>query len=731
MVTDPISSHSNSRKWQYLVPVVTLVCLSIVASQIDVRALAKSLANIPWEALAGAGALMLLGALLAALRLRFIAADIGTSLSARDTLLALSVGQIVGVATVQFFGQIAARSALLGHRGVSAPANIAIALVERLVALTISLALAVSGAGYLFGTVSIGKSVEGALFIYLLVSLLLAVCSSALFGWGPAAIKLLGGGIGRRAFVSLSRTAVLTLMIQLATLSAYLLIAVPLAKTLPLPQLIAAALVVMFAASLPISFAGWGVRELSAVIALSAIGMSNADALAVAIAIGVLAIVAVVVIAALAVLLPPGRASVAASKRPSTSINIEDFVMLVLPAAAATAVFFQIHIPIGDSTVNVNLADPVAILGAFVFIVYYTVRRQETWRLEGLRWYILALTSVLCGAFLIGYLRYGWIDWAFTNKLMGWLVLLAYGATGALIVHRFSAEGATVIANSYGAAGASVVVGAVIMIAITKAGIAIPTAVFVIPIEGFSQNRNAFAFTLLMGVCLGPLMSHRLRPWLIGILATGIVLTNSLSGIAALAIVFAAAWFSGTFSWRELANAVGVCIGVVTLIDSVPYIVVASIYILNTLDSVSSPATVSNAAPFDWIRINPKGFEGSNTERMKTLFDGLALFEKHPGFGAGLGAYIASQTGNAAVIHSTPIWLLAETGIVGFAVFFAFAAHILIQECRHFRSDRASTAVVLAAISFIIMSLVHELMYQRAFWLVLGVALSMPKYRRR
>ncbi len=57
---------------------------------------------------------LLLSALLATIRFGSCASDLGHSLSPREAMLALSVGQIVGTLTVQYFGQIAARSALLG-----------------------------------------------------------------------------------------------------------------------------------------------------------------------------------------------------------------------------------------------------------------------------------------------------------------------------------------------------------------------------------------------------------------------------------------------------------------------------------------------------------------------------------------------------------------------------------------------------------------------------------------
>ena len=62
----------------------------------------------------------------------------------------------------------------------------------------------------------------------------------------------------------------------------------------------------------------------------------------------------------------------------------------------------------------------------------------------------------------------------------------------------------------------------------------------------------------------------------------------------------------------------------------------------------------------------------SGGQHLLTIEQGLAMFLAHPLFGAGLGAYMADQlstTGVPLLIHSTAVWLLAETGLVGFAVF--------------------------------------------------------------
>jgi uncharacterized membrane protein YbhN (UPF0104 family) len=88
------------------------------------------------------------------------------------------------------------------------------------------------------------------------------------------------------------------------TLAAYVALERALAPHIGIVSLAAASCIVMLAASLPVSFGGWGLRELSAVVALQAIGLSAASALLTALLIGFLSLA---VIAGTAVFIMLGR----------------------------------------------------------------------------------------------------------------------------------------------------------------------------------------------------------------------------------------------------------------------------------------------------------------------------------------------------------------------------------------------------------------------------------------
>jgi O-antigen ligase len=121
--------------------------------------------------------------------------------------------------------------------------------------------------------------------------------------------------------------------------------------------------------------------------------------------------------------------------------------------------------------------------------------------------------------------------------------------------------------------------------------------------------------------------------------------------------------------------------------------------------------------------------ESSNVERIASLQGALKIFLDHPIFGGGLGLFVAEhlrQFGKTLVIHSTPLWLLAETGIVGLFVVATLFARVLNSEFRLVvRGDSIALMIVLMLLALGIVSLVHDLFYQRGFWFLFGAAMAM------
>ena len=453
-------------------------------------------------------------------------------------------------------------------------------------------------------------------------------------------------------------------------------------------------------------------------LALGVVGVKAATAVAISVVIGALALGAVIIVAGVAAIITASTKDAAAQLATERDdSNIADMLKWTLPLAAATAVFFQGFIPTGSALLNVNLADPIVILGAAVFILGYIFNDRARWRFAWLNTGVIAATAVIMPCYLHGYYVIGWTDWAFTNRLVGWFVLLCYGMTGSLITLHAGKPGAEMFARTFIGSAAAIVLFEINLITMAAAGVTFPTDVLVIPIVGFSQNRNAFSFAMLLAISVLPLLPRRIRTMALAILVLGLWFAGSRAALGTVAIVVGLIWYLKVLSIREIFLAVLGFVIALLAIAAIPYVV-----------SIITPDWV---APSSYLRgvpvlIDSSVYGSSNMQRLKSMTDGVSLFFSHPIFGVGLGVYMHEQLrmGTALVIHSTPIWLLAEGGIVGLAVFAIPCGLIFMNAWRARQNDMFEQSVILTLVTFAVMSSVHELLYQRMLWLVLGVALA-------
>ena len=135
----------------------------------------------------------------------------------------------------------------------------------------------------------------------------------------------------------------LTLLVHIPLQAAYVIVAHILSPQTPVADLIAASAIVMFATSVPISLAGWGMREMSAVAGLGAIGVPAHAALTAAVTIGICSLLVVGVLAAIScrrhVRKPP-------KVEPVKPIDYYLVLTWAIPIGAAILVLFQVYVPV-------------------------------------------------------------------------------------------------------------------------------------------------------------------------------------------------------------------------------------------------------------------------------------------------------------------------------------------------------------------------------------------------
>jgi hypothetical protein len=456
------------------------------------------------------------------------------------------------------------------------------------------------------------------------------------------------------------------------------------------------------------------VREMSAIVALGAIGVAGNAALTAAIVIGAGSMLSMAVISM-------GGLWGSSKDRPVTepqavkSFDYEQALAWCLPIIVAVFVLFQIYVPIRSGLLNVNLADPVAMLAGVLFVLQAIKQRQlPQWRVGYLNLSVAAATVVLSGSLLLGAYRFGWTDWALVNRFFGWFILLAFAATGALIVTAGGRDAFKIILLTYAGAAAAVALLEIILVLVSALGVSLPPAL-IIPrsIVAFSQNHNFFAFQLLMAMAAALVLvrGRNLRILLWTVMLAAFWFTGSRTGWISIACVLATSIYLRAAPIREIAMSI-ICAGCIIMIMA----------ILQT-----------TSGALEYIQIVPSS--ASTHERIITIIGGWNLFIAHPIFGAGLGAFrnehILAASGIPLVIHSTAFWLLAELGLVGFLTFSVPAVYVWATEWFHARHQPESAVITLCFVALAVMSAPADMFYQRTFWLLIGAALALPRRSQR
>lgn len=550
----------------------TLLTGVLLCQAHDFAAAGRVTGGLPTAVIVGAFAAMTGGLLVSSIRHRAVMEALGLRLPFWLAFRANVLGLLGGLLFLQVIGQTLARTAVLARHGVGGATVVFANFCERAVAMLSLLGLGLCAGIYLYGGISFDTSGGGAPLVKTGIGIGLAV----------VAVLVAVPDLRSRVFAIRARPAAWavlgllghSLLVHGATLMAFVLLAQAMAPEVPLGQVAAASLLVMIAASLPISFAGWGVRELSAVHAFSLIGIGADKALAIAIVVGLGSLAAVLMLGLVASLMSGRTAAPAVVEGDVTTLREgSDALSLQLavwvPAMVALLVLFQIHVPtLAGSVVNVNLADPVAVLGGVLFVALFRQRGGSVslWRTQQLPACLAAVTVVIGLGFGIGLWRYGFIDWAFYNRLLGWFILLGYLATGALSFVVLGRAGRARMLSVLLASGLVIAGLEIGLTGLSLGGYAVGHLLPLGGIMGLSQNSNAFALQMLMLLALVLVLNSWAwddatsasvfgRSLVLAVILVALFLSRSRAGYVAGSVLIASAVVLRWAPWRVVVGA--------------------------------------------------------------------------------------------------------------------------------------------------------------------------------
>lgn len=402
---------------------------------------------------------------------------------------------------------------------------------------------------------------------------------------------------------------------------------------------------------------------------------------------------------------------------------------------------------------RLNLADallPVFLLSCLSCAVKeHSGLPQWTWRF--LPHTLFVLTLVMTASLFNGYLALGdWNTWALINKFIGWFVLLGYFFAGAWITHRFGSSGVALFLKSFLYSGIALLVAVMLSLFaehITNWEGKFP---FNYPAAGLMDNRNAYAFLILTLFIFSTVFLHResysflrfLAPLLWGLMPFFLLYNGSrilwvLFPLVALILIF---MDKGRSLFITLLPFAAGCILVGLLMAQdmpwkIRYLSVADN--ISTLVDHSKEEGLSQENAQAEILHQKLSYKG-DVNRILILNQSLALWKENPVFGTGLGVaqfhQIRENGKILSVIDSTPLWLLTETGLIGLGAFILFYFGLLVTLLRkgwgkEGRGEELYRTMTLFLIAFGAMSLLHEILYTRFVWVLIGLSFAVAKYQ--
>src|SRR3984957_14652646 len=544
-----------SRLQSILTGIATAVAVVLVVVSIDFTRLAASFHALRPAPVVLAVLLLAGNFLLAFCRFTSTLGALGVTLQRRSAAYAFALGNLAGQFLLNIIGQSLTRAMVLQASGVPLSATVAATYLERLLALATIGVGAVVSALVLFGSFGFELHDGGAYFVSVALATAAVLAAAGLPG--------LDAAIGAAQIRTMLRTSVrllpalaISVLAHLAMFGAYVVLVREFAPGIALARLTSLIVIVMFAAGLPVSWAGWGLREFGAVYALGAIGVPNEAAVLVAVMVGATSLLIAlaaggggggggVVVAAWLRPAPPAAAKPATPGGMARALAPSDpILMWTIGILTSCLIYLQLRVPTGPGELTINAADPLAITALFFAAVFaWTDRFLDLYPRLVLR-SIGVLAAALTLGLVVAWLGPGVSAWALLNRMLGFLFLLGYAAVPGLVVLIAGERARAILARTF-------VIAAVAICAIQVLAYVVHLYVMPLPLdffgylfarsgqlEGYAQNSNAFAFQLLMALAVAIAAWEKPtqgvpRPWLIAaaILLVTLALARSRAGI--------------------------------------------------------------------------------------------------------------------------------------------------------------------------------------------------------
>ena len=418
----------------------------------------------------------------------------------------------------------------------------------------------------------------------------------------------------------------------------------------------------------------------------------------------------------------------------------------------AFAFFLQVQITLFPSDdyigLRVNMADLLLPFAGLLIAGSLLLKKSQWpfWQTPFGYWAPVLLSIIVGLSLLNGYWVQGsWSHWALLNKGVGWAVLMAYLLAGAWFSTNKPDMNLRYFLVPFIAFLLITAAGEILLLMLYHTGIIPSLYVFgnklSWTIDGLMANRNAFAFLYLCALLLG---------------SAQLIRNNTLS--SSQRYLFKSQWFLLPLFFLLNLSRASLLIFVpfilyllfahrrIFLRDIMPFLIAGTLLtpmvdfdkverVSNNYQSLSRAIThVQSSESGDRHSLKETLYSGDKL-RIQIIQDCWEFIKQYPLTGAGIGTALKLQHDEdrhyVSVIDNTALWILTEMGpfgLLGFAG--VYVCMLIALNRRHQDAEPEEQAFIMGAVfmllAFGVYSLLHEIIYTRFFWFILGLSLAVP-----
>lgn len=731
----------------FLTTFTSLLAVSIGFWFVDIFKFYKYFFNFPVSLLLIISLIFSVNILFSTYRLKLILNFFKKYIPYVALLKAVTKGFFVSIFITSLIGQIIGRQLILKNYNVTPIINSSITAFEKILLFIVIGFLALTSSILFLDNKEITENLNINFFVSLFLIILTVFTINKFFSRTNFEKKFYFNILSIDNFKRVFSIILLILLTQILTVSTFVICISKLQYNVDILQLIYASIIISFLSSLPISVNGWGIRELSSIYFFGKIGIPIEISLTVSVVIGICSTITILLFYFffnIYIKKSSETHQILKNNPISSKLNfdIEKSFAYIITIFSGILIFFQIHLNIFDNLININLSDPLAIIAlCYIGLNLAFNKSFPNWRVPYFNVILILITILFSLAYINSYINIGFYKWSFVTRFFGWFILIGYLSIGVIIANYLKKLGRVRFYETIIVTSTSILI-IHIFLRVLNYLFNIDPNIFLNRFEGYSANPNAFSFQLIF--CLMSLIfftnyknkignfdelnksnflkSENFYIILQAICIFGLILSGSRTAWGAIIIFLV---FSHLFNLVNFKYSLKLLIFTFIIYFSIIWAIPKLLIFLNI--SISEPLSKLGDAPFSYVYLNVHS-PVSDSLRLDTIIRGLELWWNNPIFGSGLGVfhYYSSMENLETVIHSTPIWMLVELGLIGFLLMIIAVFWVIYFLIAKKLKNIQYKMILFTLIIFLIFSTVHEMFFQRIFWLYLGVSLALP-----